>query len=184
VSTESTRSPRSPQGDPDAAPDLAEIGKHIDRGDDQAALQALMQHFGDAVLARCTAALADLGDPTLGGEARHDTFIEAFRSIGPLKSLPEPEAFLMELADAQCATIRRLEKTRRLPREPLPEAGALGDWKAAVQWEIEVLLQERPEGPDRMAARLKKKRRGPSIWPALLLGLLTVVLILVMRRYL
>ncbi len=180
MSTESTRSSRSPQGD--AAPALAEIGEHFDRGDDQAALQALMLHFGDAVLARCTAALADLGDPTLGGEARHDTFIEAFRSIGPLKSLPDPEAFLMELADLQCATIRRLEKTRRLPREPLPEVGALGDWKAAVQWEIEVLLQERPEGPDRMAARLKK-RRGPSIWPAVLLGLLTVVVLFVMRRY-
>lgn len=176
----STESPKSPNDAP--APVPTDIGEHMARGDDQAALQALMLHFGDAVLARCTAALADLGDPTLGGEARHDTFIEAFRSIGPLKSLPDPQAFLMNLADAQCATIRRLEKTRRLPREPLPEVGALGDWKSAVQWEIEVLLQERPEGPDRMAARLKKGR-GPSIWPALLLGVLTVVLLLIMRRY-
>ena len=185
MSTESTRSSRSspsPQGGASPAPALAEIGEHFARGDDQAALQALMAHFGDAVLAHCTAALADLGDPTLGGEARHDTFIEAFRSIGPLKSLPDPQAFLMELADLQCATIRRLEKTRRLPRDPLPEAAVVGDWKAAVQWEVEVLLQERHEGPDRMAARLKK-RRGPSIWPAVILGGLTVALLLVLQRY-
>ena len=152
-------------------------------GDDRAILNSLMGRFGAAVLARCEAALADLGDPTLGGEARHDTFIEAFRSLGPMRSLADPEDFLMALADEQCATIRRLEKTRGLPREPLSTNTAMGDWKSAIHWEVEMLLQERPEGPDRMAQRARK-RRGPSIWPALVLGVASVAFLIYMRRFL
>lgn len=151
-------------------------------GDDQAILNTLMDRYGAAVLARCDAALADLGDPTLGGEARHDTYIEAFRSLGPMTSMGDPEAFLMALADEQCATIRRLEKTRGLAREPLTTSDAIGDWKAAIHWEVEVLLQERPEGPDRMAQRTKR-RKGPAIWPALVLGALSIAFLLYMRRY-
>lgn len=141
-----------------------------------------MDRYGEAVLAHCRTSLADLGDPSLGAEARHDTFIEAFRSIGPLKALPDPEGLLMRLAAEQCRTLRRLEKTRGMPREPLEEKQVAADWKSAVRWEIDVILEERPEGPDRMAKR-SSRRRGPSIWPALLLGVLSVALLLAMWRW-
>lgn len=177
-----TVTPESPSPSPRSSPDAA-FETLFATGDDRAVLDSLMDRYGEAVLARCEAALADLGDPTLAGEARHDTFIEAFRSLGPMRSLAEPEKLLMSLADEQCATLRRLEKTRGLPREPLATDEAIGDWKAALHWEVEVLLQERPEGPDRMAQRARR-RRGPSIWPALVLGVLSVAFLLYMRRYL
>ncbi len=152
-------------------------------GDDRAVLDALMAAHGEAVLRHCETALRDLGDPTLGAEARHDTFIEAFRSLNPLSSLPDPLAFLLAIADAQCALIRQAEKARRLPREALDVAGFAPDWQDVVRWEVEVILQERPEGPDKAMARRGRRRSGPSVWPALILGAISLALLLVMWNY-
>ncbi|MCK6576069.1 hypothetical protein L6V77_33870 [Myxococcota bacterium] len=163
------------------APGALEDG--LRRGDDLAVLDALMARYGDVVLRHCEAALADLGDGTLGAEARHDTFVEAFRSLNPIEALPDPQAFLLGIADAQCTLIRQAEKSRRLPREALDVTGFAQDWQAVVRWEIEVILQEPPEGPDKANARRGRRRPGPSIWPAVILGGISLVLLLVMWRY-
>jgi DNA-directed RNA polymerase specialized sigma24 family protein len=173
-----------PPVDPAAAPPrpTGSIEDGLRRGDDLAVLDALMTRYGDAVLHHCEAALADLGDPTLGTEARHDTFVEAFRSLNPIEALPDPQAFLLGIADAQCALIRQAEKARRLPRESLDVTGFAQDWQAVVRWEIEVILQEPPEGPDKANARRGRRRSGPSIWPAVVLGAISLVLLLIMWR--
>lgn len=148
------------------------------RGDDRAALETLMARYGEAVLRHCEAALADLGDASLGFEARHDTFIEAFQRLGPIQALPEPERFLLAIADESCTHIRRAEKHRRLAREPL---SAPADWQAVVRWEVECLLQEKPEGPDRALKR--RGRKSFSIWPPIVLGILSLALLLVMWNW-
>ncbi len=174
--------PPSTDSPADAALAAALTG-HLAIGADTQVLELLMERFGDVVLEACRTSLADLvaADPSLVGEARHDTFVEAFLALNPLRAMPDPRGFMLGIVDRVCRQIRKYEQKRRLPRDAVDaSAGASKeDWRALVRWEIEVLLQETPD-----ARRVRDHNaRRPSIWPAVILGIVSTGLLLVMWHF-
>ena len=142
-------------------------------GDDRAVVERLMDTYGDAVLERCRLRLggsqADVG---LVWDARHETFVEAFKALAPHERLPDPERWLLERADRTCALVLKAERGRLMPREPFtpPE----GDWRGPVRWELDVLGEEAPE---KYRGRRHGDRGGPSIWRGVALAGFSLVLL-------
>ncbi len=147
----------------------------LEAGRDRDVVERLMSSEGNAVLARCRAALGgDTADPGVVWDARHETFVEAFKDLGPRKALPDPTGFMAGWADRVCASVLKAERNRVLPREPFvpPE----GDWRGPVRWELDVLGEEAPE---KYTGRRSRAQDAPSPWRgAALAGFAALMLVI------
>ncbi|GGD51486.1 sigma-70 family RNA polymerase sigma factor [Paenibacillus nasutitermitis] len=121
---------------------------------DEAALQEIMQQYGDYLL---RTAYLILNDRQTAEEVVQDTFIQAFNKIGQLREADKMKAWLLRITVNRCRMKQRLWNWRRFL--PLGQTEQLHGDETAPGPEELLLLEWRNEQLSKAVHRLSYKYR-------------------------